>query len=449
MKKCGDSLALFRTNRPYTAVDTIEAPPTAPPEQSESVYGIPAEAHLLKQVIVHTPGQEMELVSPDNRAELLFDDILFVGHARKEHLLMCSVFEKIVGRPDTVLQISELLLETFKKEEARYAFVEKLCRSLPEQNLGAVEEDLKRFTPEDLQQFALTGESNLPIQVQPIPNLMFTRDLAAVVHDHIILSHAATVARTRESIIINIILNHHPRFAPHSDKIIELPPGVTFEGGDLLVASPDTVLIGHSERTSFGAIMAIAHELFERTPVENVLAVDLPKRRATMHLDTVFTFASPDEVIAFPPLLETHGFGYAVHLTPADGSGRFVTDMRPNLRKALDDLLDRDLTYIPCGGSERLHQEREQWTDGANVFAAAPGAILGYERNRRTFNLLKDHGYRVVSAESFLSYFESGTFEAGSEKVAIQLAGTELSRGRGGPRCMTLPVARHPHPMGS
>ncbi len=429
-------------------MDRFDAPTATPSEQTDSVYGIPAEAHLLEQVIVHTPGQEMELVAPDNRAELLFDDILFVGHARKEHLLMCSVFEKIVGRPDTVLQIRDLLLEAFEKEEARYAFVEKLCRSLPEQNLGAVEDDLKRFTPEDLQQFALTGESELPIQVQPVPNLMFTRDLAAVVHDHIILSHAATVARTRESIIINVILNHHPRFAPHSDKVIELPPGVTFEGGDLLVASPDTVLIGHSERTSFGAIMAIAHELFERTPVEHVLAVDLPKRRATMHLDTVFTFASPNEVIVFPPLLETHGFGYAVHLTPTTGTGRFVTDMRLNLRDALDDLLDRDLTYIPCGGADRLHQEREQWTDGANVFAAAPGAILGYERNRRTFGLLQEHGYRVVSAESFLSYFEAGAFDPGSEKVAIQLAGTELSRGRGGPRCMTLPVARHTHPTG-
>lgn len=429
-------------------VDTLDAPPAPPDEQTESVYSVPAEAHLLEQVIVHTPGPEMELVAPDNREELLFDDILFLGHAREEHLQMCSIFENIVGGSDTVLQISDLLLETFEQETARYAFVEKLCRSLPEQNLGAVEEDLKHFPPEDLQEFALTGESDLPIQVQPVPNLMFTRDLAAVVHDHIILSHAATVARTRESIIINIILNHHPQFAPHSDKVIELPPGVTFEGGDLLVAGADTVLVGHSERTSFGAIMAIAHELFERTPVEHVLAVDLPKRRSTMHLDTVFTFASPTEVIVFPPLLETHGFGYAVHLTPTEGTGRFVTDMRLNLRDALDDLLDRDLTYIPCGGAERLHQEREQWTDGANVFAAAPGIILGYERNRRTFNLLQDHGYRVVSAESFLSYFEFGTFDPGSEKVAIQLAGTELSRGRGGPRCMTLPIARHAQPMG-
>jgi arginine deiminase (EC 3.5.3.6) len=312
-----------------------------------------------------------------------------------------------------------------------------------------VEDELKRFSPADLQQFALTGQSDLAIRAQPVPNLMFTRDLAAVVHDHIILSHAATVARTRESIIINVILHHHPRFAPHSDKIIELPPGVTFEGGDLLVASPDTVLIGHSERTSLGAIMAIAHELFERTSIEHVLAVDLPKRRATMHLDTVFTFASPEEIIVFPPLLETHGFGYAMHFTAADETGRFVTDMRRNLRDVLGELLDRDLTFIPCGGTERLHQEREQWTDGANVFAAAPGAILGYERNSRTFERLRDRGYRIVSAESFLSYFESGEFHPGKEKVAIQLGGTELSRGRGGPRCMTLPIARHDSPAGA
>jgi len=429
-------------------VDTLDAPADSSTTQSDSAYSIPAEAHLLQQVIVHTPGQEMELVAPENRAELLFDDILFLGHARKEHLLMCSIFEKIIGRAEGVLEIEELLLETFRQEEARHTFVNRLCRSLPEQNLGAVEDELKRFSPSDLQRFALTGESDLPIKVQPVPNLMFTRDLAAVVHDHIIPLQAARSARVRESIIVNTVLRHHPRFAPQAGNIIDLPDGVTFEGGDLLVASPDTVLIGHSERTSFGAVMAIAYELFEQTPIEHVLAVDLPKRRSTMHLDTVFTFASPEEVIVFPPLLETHGFGYTVHLTPADGPGRFKTDMRPNLRNALDELLDRDLTYIPCGGNERLHQEREQWTDGANVFAPAPGAIVGYERNRRTFDRLQDHGYRVVTAESFLSYYDSGSFTPGAEKVAIQLEGTELSRGRGGPRCMTLPISRHAQPTG-
>ena len=240
-------------------VDTTNAPSPSSVDQSPATYSVPTEAHLLEQVIVHTPGPEMELVSPENREELLFDDILFVGHARQEHLLMCSVFEKIVGRSDTVLQIEDLLLDTFEAEEAaRHSFVEKLCQSLPEQNLGAVEEELKRFSPEDLQQFALTGQSELPIRAQPVPNLMFTRDLAAVVHDHIILSHAATVARTRESIIINVILHHHPRFAPHSDKVIELPPGVTFEGGDLLVSGLATSRSPPSKVTPGGSSMTLS-----------------------------------------------------------------------------------------------------------------------------------------------------------------------------------------------
>lgn len=390
----------------------------------------------------------MELVSPDNRLELLFDDILFLGHARKEHLLMCSIFEKVVGRSDAVLQISELLLDVFGNEDARFDFVDQLCQSLPERNLEAVADDLKRLSPDDLHRFALTGESDLPVRMQPLPNLMFTRDLAAVVHDHIILSHAATAARTRESIIVDVVLNHHNRFEDARDRIIKLPPGVTFEGGDLLVASPEVVLVGHSERTSFGAIMAIANELFERTPVQHLLAVELPKKRSCMHLDTVFTFASPDECVLFPPLVEDKSFGYAVHFQPTDEPGRFITDMRTHLKDALMSLLGRDLTFIPCGGDERLHQEREQWTDGANVFAIAPGTILGYERNHRTFERMREHGYRVVTAESFLSYYEGGSFTPGDDKLAIQLAGTELSRGRGGPRCMTLPIMRHAHPHG-
>jgi len=421
-------------------VSTVDAPP--PPQTASSDLHVTSEAGVLQQVIVHTPGHEMEMVSPSNRLELLFDDILFVGHAKKEHLLMCTVFEKIVGRTDAVLQVGELLLEAFQSESARFDFVERLCRSLPEANLQAVEDELKRLSPEELHRFALTGESELPVLTQPVPNLMFTRDLAAVVHDHVILSHAATSARTRESIIIHVVLHHHPRFEGIRDRIIELPPGVTFEGGDLLVASPETVLIGHSERTSFGAIMAIAHELFEKTPVEHVLAVDLPKIRAMMHLDTVFTFAAPDECVVFPPVIENADFGYCVHLTASNTEGQFITDMRLSLRDAVEELLEREITFIPCGGSELLHQEREQWTDGANVFAAAPGAVIGYERNRRTFERLRERGYRVVTAESFLSYYENSEYTPDAGKIAIQLAGTELSRGRGGPRCMTLPIAR-------
>src|SRR5690606_29718804 len=143
----------------------------------------------------------------------------------------------------------------------------------------------------------------LRLSTNPLPNLLFTRDLSAVVGDHVILSHAATLARARESIIIRIIFRHHPRFAGVQDRIIELPPEVSFEGGDLLVVNEKLVLIGQSERTSLGGVMAVTRERMARTPVEHVLMVILPKARYCMHLDTVFTFASEDECVAFPPII--------------------------------------------------------------------------------------------------------------------------------------------------
>lgn len=413
------------------------------PVAGDLSFDVTSETGVLQRVIVHTPGREMELVSPDNRLELLFDDILFLGHARKEHRLMGRLFEKIVGNSGAVLQVSDLLREAFKQEDARSDFIERLCRTLPASNLRAVETELKRLDPDELHRFALTGQSDLPVQMQPVPNLMFTRDLAAVVHDHIILSHAATAARSRESIIISVVLHHHPAFAGCRDRVVTLPEGVTFEGGDLLVASPKVVLVGHSERTSYSGVMAVAHELFSRTPVEHVLMVDLPKRRSCMHLDTVFTFSAPDECVVFPPLLRGGGYGYAVHIQKTDTPGQFLTDIRPKLKHVLEDVLHRPITFIPCGGEDVLHQKREQWTDGANFFAIAPGAVVGYERNRRTFEQMRAYGYRTVSAESFLSFYEEShyKYEPG-EKLAIKLEGTELSRGRGGPRCMTLPIAR-------
>lgn len=422
---------------------TTERPPASAAQERSLDFDVTSETAPLRRVIVHTPGEEVELVSPANREELLFEDILFTGAARREHLLMCSLFEKTsTPGEETVLELQRLLLETFQDEDARADFVERLCRTLPTTNLQAVEQDLRKLPPRALLAFALTGETRLPVTMPPLPNLLFTRDLGAVVHDQIILGHAATVARSRESLLIGTVLRHHPAFAGARDRLIELPPGVTFEGGDLLAPSPEVVLIGHSERTSFGGVMAAAHVLFERTPVEHVLAVELPKRRSCMHLDTVLTFAAPDECVVFPPLLERAGFGYVVHVTPSGTEGRFTTDMRPDLRSVLQEVLERDLTFIPCGGSEHLHQQREQWTDGANLFAIAPGLVVGYERNRRTFEELRRHGYRIASAESFLSYYEESAFTPGDEKIALKLAGTELSRGRGGPRCMTLPLAR-------
>ena len=181
---------------------------------------VTSETGRLRQVIVHTPGPEMEMVSPDALKDLLFEDILFPGKARSEHADMCSVFRKIVGRHDAVLQISDLLLEAFSQEEARTDFVDQLCRVFVESNFQAFQEDLQTLSPEELRHFAVTGVSSLRLSSRPLPNLMFTRDVAAVVNDHVVLSHPATAARARESIITDIVLRYHPALSP----CLELEP---------------------------------------------------------------------------------------------------------------------------------------------------------------------------------------------------------------------------------
>jgi arginine deiminase len=399
-----------------------------------------SETGALEQVIVHTPGDEVALVSPENKDELLFDDLIFPDVAREEHQTMVALFAKIVGGNGGVLQFADLLRETFQEEAARHAYVDELIRVLPARNFSAYEPELKALDPEALHRFALTGESPLPVQAHPLPNLLFTRDLSAVVGEFVILSHAARAARIPESVLTRIIFRHHPRFAIAGDKLITLPDDVSFEGGDLLVVSDTMVLIGHSERTSFGGVMAVTQALLERTPIQHVLMVNLPKQRSCMHLDTVFTFADESTCVVFPPLIEAP-HDNVFHFEAGDGPGRFRTRMLPSVRVALEEMTGRELTFIPCGGSDPVQQRREQWTDGANLFALAPGLVVGYERNRHTFAELRRHGFHVVDAESFLDFYGDGEVEDDA-RIAVRLMGHELSRGRGGPRCMTMPLLR-------
>jgi arginine deiminase len=411
------------------------------PKHSPRRLNVTSETGHLEQVIVHTPGAEMERIAPGSLPHLLFEDILWVEHARKEHELMCRVFETVIAEPGGVLQMGDLVTESFASDEARQDFVRNLCLAAPERNLQVFERELSALPPGSLSTFALTGVSDLPIVAQPLPNLMFTRDVAAVVGDHLVLSHPATAARARESAIMNAVVMHHPGFAAYRDHVIRLPEGVTFEGGDLIVVNDRTVLIGHSQRTSFGGVTSIVRALFERTGIRNVIMVNLPKERSCMHLDTVFTFISPDECVVFPPLIGLRGLGNVVRYTPGDGPDDLRCHVHADLAEALTAVLEKAVRFYPCGGNDPLSQQREQWTDGANLFAIAPGVVIGYERNARTFEELGANGFRIVTAEGFLAYHAQSAFSSG-ERIAIKLDGHELSRGRGGPRCMTLPLSR-------
>jgi len=261
-----------------------------------------------------------------------------------------------------------------------------------------------------------------------------------VINEGIILSRAAKKARLRESLLMDTIVEHHPLFASVRGKAFRMQGYESIEGGDILIPDEKLVLIGMSERTSFSGIMKAAGAIFD-WGVDNVLIVDIPKQRSSMHLDTIFTFASENECIVFPPSI-TDRMDNVVCLS-RDHDGHFKTRLMSSLKNALEELLGRSFHFIKCGGDDPNSQLREQWTDGANVFALAPGVIVGYERNVHTFEALTNNGYEIMTQFDFINNHQQTAFKADPDhKIAISFIGNELCRGRGGARCMTQPTAR-------
>lgn len=399
-----------------------------------------SETGRLQSVIVHTPGAEVSLVNPEVKEELLFDDIIFEEDARREHMGMLDIFKTAMPADGEILEITDLFLTCLQKEQAREHLVNALVEALPDDNIQIIFNDLLNLPPEELLSFTINGTTPAIVEFSllPTPNLLFTRDLAAVAGNNILLSRPAWKARIREAILMEMLVTFHPLFSKSKGKIIRTSDQQSIEGGDVLVPAENLVLIGMSERTSFNALMHASGELLNNG-FEYVLAVDIPKQRSSMHLDTIFTFASADECIVFPPAIteRTHNISL---LTKQNGSIESKT--MPSLKKALEQLLGREITFINCGGESRLNQFREQWTDGANVFALAPGVIVGYGRNPNTFEALKQHGYSVMTQYEFIEEYKERDFNPVDKKMAISFDGSELCRGRGGARCMTMPLRR-------
>ncbi|NGP87324.1 arginine deiminase family protein [Fodinibius halophilus] len=403
-------------------------------------FSITSETNRLQSVVVHTPGNEVSLVNPELKDELLFDDIIFEEDARKEHQDMLKIFDVAMPEDGEIHQITDLFLECFQNEDARSYCIKSMIKELKHENLHTIEQDLLQLPPKDLLQFIVEGTTpSIPgFTMHPTPNMLFTRDLAVVVNESILLSRPAKQARFRESILTETMVRFHPMFEQFRGKTIKISDQESIEGGDVLVASDKVVLIGMSERTSFSGLMTATEGLLKQG-VEHVLAVDIPKKRSSMHLDTIFTFASDNECVAFPPAInERKNNIVALH----SQNGAVTAQSMPSLKIALEELIGHDFTFIKCGGEQRTNQFREQWTDGANVFSLAPGIIVGYERNTNTFHELQKHGYELMNQYEFIEAFENTSFDPSEHKIAISFLGHELCRGRGGARCMTMPIAR-------
>ena len=421
-----------------------------------------SEIDRLQKVVVHKPGLEVDIMVPDMMEELLFDDILNGDQAREEHGVFCQVLGRVA---EEVLDIQDLFMESMADEGVKLAFIEDFRRlvALPDDSCQA----LRDLPPDQVAKSLITGmawentmlhthwQKSFDYRVRPIPNLLFMRDPAAVVGHGYNVNFMATWAREREPLILSYVFRHHPRFShlKESDRLfdqltpllkgeIRLPQSL--EGGDTLVMSDKVLAVGCSQRTSVDAIHLLAERLRQdfrkgESTFETLLMVLMPKSRSAMHLDTIFTRVSQDECLMFPPFF-TDESRELLNVVSFDlRQEHLVSVVEPNLLRALK-RVGIDLKPIRCGGGDYIKQVREQWTDGANAFCLAPGVIVMYSRNRATSDELDQAGYRILSAEALLA--DSSLDLLDGHKYAIMLNSSELTRARGGPRCMTMPLSR-------
>ena len=390
-------------------------------------HGVGSEVGPLATVMLHRPGSELRRLTPRNNDELLFDGVPWVSRAQDEHDAFADVLR---SRGVEVLYVRELLEEALSVDAAREAV---LVAALDPQTIGpvladALTERLAALDAGALADLLVAGlareelredsgslvERMTPQQefiVRPLPNLLFTRDSSVWLRDGVAVTALAMGARRRETSITGAIYTHHPRFAG-TELLYGGDPDrdAWLEGGDVLVLSPGVLAIGVGQRTSPAGVEAFAQRLFATNEAHAVLAVPIAQDRATMHLDTVCTMVERDAVVMYPPLADALD-AYVVEPGRVSGPEPFV--------RAAAAVMDIPRLRVIDTGLDPVTAEREQWDDGNNTLALAPGVVVAYERNVKTNARLAAEGIEV-----------------------LEIAGSELGTGRGGPRCMSCPVAR-------
>ncbi len=405
---------------------------------------VSSEINPLKKVIIHTPGPELELMTPDTAEELLYDDILNLEAAREQHHQMSGVLRKVA----VPLEVKDLLKDVLHNEFHRKALVNDLCRQL---NASSMAARLLELDAETLANRLITGTrlerntlekylSARQFALPPLPNLFFTRDSSMVINNQVFIGNMANSIRIAEAIIMSHIFRAHNELCCEDflvDATKENLPHATFEGGDMLILREDALLIGMSERTSAPGIDYMIEQFKKRRKIKHVFVVMLPKIRATIHLDMVFTMIDHDKAVVYPPLILGKDSVDVIHINISDPNHvRF--DRFSYLLQALK-TVDMNLEPILCGGEKELHQKREQWQSGANFFTIGPGKIIGYGMNVYTYHELAKAGLpRVEATDVITGKVDLNTMD----KYAVAISGNELTRGGGGCRCMTMPILR-------
>jgi len=425
------------------------------------------EYQTLQMVAVHAPGEEIARMRPEDFSKSLFDDLLSPNETMAEHAVLTDLLTDAGAQ---VVQVHQLLVTAIQKAPApeREKLISRAAMLAGNQYLG---QELLGWKPKDLADALIHGlpwskvrqshtslarlgaqfHCDNDMAFQPMANLMFMRDPCIPALQHLIPSKMAYSARSREPILVPFALRwglgiDEKQFV-HTEHHPDEPANFSsFEGGDFLILSPQVLMVGASQRTSPQAIERIAQTMMALYPsLERIYAVLMPENRSMMHLDTLLTQIDERHFLGHMPLITGQG-----HVTPLpvavlerNQNPRVVRDC--TVHDVLRDEIDPDVRMIACGGDDPIHQAREQWTDGANGLCLAPGHVVLYSRNQRTIRVLEDLGFEEVRLSAVQSRNERRDLVQAAQtkdRVVYSLTGSELSRARGGARCLTMPLRR-------